>query len=303
MLASQLRAQPANKRYVAEYAGMRAHSATLVVECCKISALLIKKERMMTKTLKLSTIGRLILALGLLAAGLAYAGASPAVAQDTVLPAAPTNVNVTVGDTEATITWQAGTVVSNCQVGLYAVRVYSDTEDVAISALLESTVTSWTLEGLTASTEYGVAVFAESSYTTCTRPWSEGAYASFTTNAATASGDPAVGNNEPYRAPRKVRNLAQTHSGTTATITWDAPNTPRKRQCAHVEDYAVRVVNRTTGTEIKDDDNNDISVAYRGSDKTLSLTGLVAGNNYRAVVFANSGTCGWSAAKRINWNQ
>ncbi len=269
----------------------------------------------MTKNTKLSIIGRLVLALGLLAAGLVYAGASPAAAQspDPVLPAAPTNVSTTVGDTEATITWAAGTAVAACGVTNYYIRVDSTVpsttedgsidENVAISAELDSSITSWTLEGLTAGTEYRAAVFAYSSNTTCTYPYSEGTYTTFTTNASTASGDPAVADNEPFRAPRRVRNLAQVHSGTTATITWNAPGTARKRQCTHIEDYGVRVVNRTTGTEITDDANNDINITYRGSEKTLSLTGLTAGNNYKAVVFVNSQTCGWSAAKRVKWTQ
>ncbi len=260
-------------------------------------------------TSKLSTITRTMLTLVLVAAGLAYVAASPASAQSNPRPSTPTNVSATVGDTEATITWTAGSAVSLCDLSGFFVRIETpEREHIAVSEAIPSNVTTWTVEGLTASTEYEATVWAFSQFATCTGgPYSAAGKAKFTTNASNSGSDPAVVNSAstPQRAPRRVRNFAQTHTGTQVTFTWTAPASPRTRQCSHTGEYAIRVWDRTTKEEVtvatRADDTNH---AWQGKALTATVTGLTAGAKYKAHIFASGGAdCGWSGRRKLTWTQ
>ncbi|WP_419918845.1 fibronectin type III domain-containing protein [Candidatus Poriferisocius sp.] len=254
------------------------------------------------------TISRLLLAAGLIAAGLAYTATTPAAAQ-LQTPPPVTNVTATAGDTEVTISWQYEQSQS-CSAQGFFVRFKEETDadegEVAVTGQLGSSTRSYAMGGLTPNTSYQVEVYAADHGSAC-KVYSAAAKVKVTTNASNSGSDPDAGNEAVRRTPRRVRNLTVSDSGTSATLTWAAPATPRYGgQCGHDGIYAVRLYNRTTGEEVKNNTYNpsagsDTGMAYQGTALMVTVTGLTAGAKYKANVYAHG--CGWSGARKVKWTQ
>ncbi len=244
---------------------------------------------------------RLMLALSLLAAGLGYVAVSPAVAQS-LQTKAPTNVSATAGDTEATITWQLGGTHDGgaCGAERHWVRVSDGTTHaaVAVSAMLGPSVTSWHVRDLTAGTNYYVKVWAHRE-NDC--GYSPPGTTRFTTNASDAPGDPSAAAQNGWRAPRNVRRVAVTTSGTSATVTWQAPGAPgHAKRCAAGSEYSWRLENLTTGAPAQYESVTETLTAL-----TDTLTGLTVGNEYKITVYVHSSNsnCSWSRGRSKIWTQ
>ena len=207
--------------------------------------------------------------------------ASVAYAQDG-RPGSPTGLNVSAGDTEATITWAAPEAVgeSACAPTDYEVSVTKVDDG---SSTHGSEVRSpWIATGLDPSTEYRVSVWAYSA--DCDDYSARPAKAEFSTTASdtTAGAEPAV-----KHAPKRVRRLrAARTSGQTdsATLTWNAPNTKNGKHYA-ATDYSVKIISL-------DQNGNRISVDYIHEivDTQVIVNGLSAGV-YRFSVAAYNSDC------------
>ncbi|WP_419842604.1 fibronectin type III domain-containing protein [Candidatus Poriferisodalis sp.] len=211
---------------------------------------------------------------------------------------APTNVTVTAGDVEATISWTLGTSVA-CPLTHQWVRVTNATtsEAVAESEDLGNTTTSWFVDELTAGTTYDVYIWGHQGGS-C--GYSAAGRAKFTTAASTSGSDPTAPSGNKRRKPRNVGSLAVTDSGTTATVTWNAPASGNGKRCSPLTEYNWRLRNMTTKTSTYL--VNNIGHQTVQSSTTANLTGLTAGNKYRITVYVNS-RCGWSTGRSRTWTQ
>ena len=265
------------------------------------------QEQETNRPVKRRVVASALMAVILAAGLLATVAASPASA---ARPPTPANVSATVGDVEATITWDAAGSGESCYTNDWFVVLTneSDGSAAARSAQLNRSENSWHVAELSPSTTYRAYVYAHTSSTAsdCSDPanvYSAAGETSFTTNASNASGDPST-TAITKRAPRRVRNLTVTPSGTSATVTWDVPAARGNNlRCSAGSFYSYKYKNLSTG-EVTYLTNN---VGHHDSqrERTATLTGLTSGTRYRikVYVYGSEDNCPWSRARIKTWTQ
>ncbi len=232
----------------------------------------------------------------------------PLQAQSITYPSAPTNVSVTASSNTALITWQSGGsgVNGSCATEDYNVQVYdmggagfpiaAESDDVPHP---NSGNPSWYVDELIGGKWYYVTVFA---YGSSCDEWSDtaGTYKFLTSSSVSAPSKP-MGNKK--RLPRRVRNLNVTHSGTTATASWDpAPTGGGTKRCetyaADEQLHTYFLENLDTGETVSTGDIED------EENPSVDLTGLVSGTRYYVSVESYSWDCdNWSKQRIFQWTQ
>ncbi len=107
--------------------------------------------------------------------------------------------------------------------------------------------------------------------------------------------------------PFKVRNLAVTPAGTSATVTWKKVGTGEKhsRRCrtADPPQYRYKVV-LWTGAVGDRTDREEVVEHTRTKARVAEITGLTSGTQYAALVQAYSAECdNWAKPQRVIWTQ
>ncbi len=219
-------------------------------------------------------------------------------AQTSTTPSAPTSVAAMKGDVEASITWASGGsgVGGNCASTKYFVRLYDvTTEDlVAESTFIpqpQSGNPSWFVDELTASTAYEIEIYA---YGASRGDWSEPVYKEFTTNAATAGGDPSAPSPRKKRAPRRVSGMTVVLNDPSVTISWTASpagNNPKRCTSASPRKYGYFLENATTEETVNlpSDETGSTSITLN-----KNTDNIPAGTYYLRVTSYSSECDDWS---------
>ena len=189
-------------------------------------------------------------------------------------PGSPTNVQVSAGDTEATITWTAPSSDGTCSPSDYQVWVEKVSDGEITKG--DEVQSGWIATGLDLSTDYTVTVWTYS--INCNDYSLEPATATFSTTAADEGN--AVTPTEKH-APKRVKNLAVSVSGSTATVSWDAPGVKDGKHYA-ATDYMVKAINVDTKVEV--------ATVEEVTGTSTSITDLSAGR-YKFKVIAYNSTC------------
>ena len=207
-------------------------------------------------------------------------------------PGAPTNVQVSATDTEATITWSdpaSGEGV--CAATDYQVWVEKISDGERTGG---NEVTSpWKATGLEPSTNYAVSIYTYGA--ACDEYSAEPAEATFSTTAADAN-DAA----EPTEkhAPKRVRGLSAVKTtGQTdeASLSWNAPRTKNGKHHAATE-YAVEV-----SSVAENGDKTEIETIFDITATQATVDNLTAGV-YRFRVAAHSSECNcWGKWRAIRY--
>ncbi len=165
----------------------------------------------------------------------------PAQSAAPVRPSPPHPLPVTVGDTEALLTWTAGGpgIGGTCATTSYDVDIFEPNGGLVATSTPMDAPTSgslrWFVDGLAPATAYRGEITA---YGVACDEYATGTVA-LTTTGASASSDPTAPAGNAKQLPFPVRTLRNQVSGTSATVTWDAP---RRRQPPPVpHEYASSV--------------------------------------------------------------
>ena len=206
------------------------------------------------------------------------------VSANTPKPGSPTNLQVSAGDTEATITWDAP-AAGSCAAVDYQVWVeeISDVERIG-----GNEVTSpWTATGLKPSTNYAVSVYTYGAM--CDDYSAEPAEATFRTMAA--DGNDAAATN-PTHSPKRVKRLRATDGNNGVNLTWTAPNTKNGKHHAATA-YAVEIYTISGG------EKTYLKTIYDITNTSAMVTGLSSGT-YRFAVAAYSKDCNcWGKWRKV----
>ena len=207
-------------------------------------------------------------------------------------PGAPTNVQVSPTDTEATITWSdpaAGE--GDCAATDYQVWVEKIADGERIGG---NEVTSpWKATGLDPSTNYAVSIYTYGA--SCDEYSAEPAEATFSTTAADAN-DAAEPSEK--HAPKRVRGLRAVKTGgvnDSASLSWNAPRTKNGKHHAATE-YAIEV------SSVGDNgDKTEIETIFDIT-ATEATVGNLTGGGYRFRVAAYSSECNcWGKWRSIRY--
>ena len=227
----------------------------------------------MTTAIKNYRIGLLALTLAVMAAV-----AVPGLVQGQVTPGAPRNLAITVGDTEAKISWEAPDAGA-CAVTEYYVSVWQLAPRKKIRESKMMTATQWTLDGLIPNTSYraDVVSYGES----CDEYSDTDAKKDFITNTNSSSSDPSRGASEAKYIPDPPSNLVITAGDTEAKISWSAPASDAAT-CTATK-YYVKVWQLAPRKKIRESDMMTVT--------QWTLDGLTPNTNYRAAVISYSESC------------
>ena len=188
-------------------------------------------------------------------------------------PGSPTNLQVSAGDTEATITWTAP-MGGDCTATDYQVWVEKVSDDSITKG--DEVNSPWTATGLDPSADYTVTIWTYG--TGCGDYSLEPATATFSTTAADEGN--AVTPTEKH-APKRVKNLVVSVSGSTAAVSWTAPGTKNGKHYA-ATDYTVKVINADTKVEVTN--------IEEVTNTSVTINNLSAGE-YKFKVIAYNSTC------------
>src|SRR5260370_13685203 len=166
-------------------------------------------------------------------------------------PGAPTSVQATAGNAQATVTWQAASAGKNCTVSGYTVT--SNPE--SLTAAVGGTTTTATVGNLINGRPYSFTV-------TATNQFGQGPI-SAASNTVTPSGT--------NTAPSAPQSVAATAGNTQATVTWGVP---ALRGGAVITQYTVT--------------SSPGGLTATSANQTVTVTGLTNGQSYTFTVTATN---------------
>ena len=190
-------------------------------------------------------------------------------------PGTAINVSVVPADTEAVISW-SNPVASEgqCTYTDYQVWVEKVSDGERIGG--NEVQSPWTATGLEPNTNYAVSIYTYSAE--CDEYSTIPAETTFTT---TASDSNNAAMSDEKHTPKRVRNLtASKASGTSATLSWNAPRTKSGKHHSATE-YAIDVIRK---------DGTDTRTIFDIDSTQATVTGLTNGV-YRFRVSAYSKEC------------
>ncbi len=227
----------------------------------------------------------------------------PAQSAAPVRPSPPRPLPVTVGDTEALLTWTTGGpgVGGACAATYYYVDIFEPNDSLVATSTPMDAPTSgslrWFVDGLAPATAYRGEITAYGA--TCDE-YAIGTVA-LTTTGASASSDPTAPAGNAKQLPFPVRTLRNQVSGTSATVTWEAPRadaSPHRCRTSTPPAYVWYLYDETADRIIKEPATN---VDGR---RTQTFSGLTPGTKYVFRVFAYSAECDvYSASSKVAWTQ
>ncbi len=225
----------------------------------------------------------------------------PAQSAASVRPSPPRPLPVTVGDTEALLTWTAGGpgVGGACAATFYYVYIFEPNDSlVATSTFMDAPASGtlqWFVDGLAPATAYRGEITA---YGAACDEYAIGTVA-LTTTGASASSDPTAPAGNAKQRPFPVRTLRNQVSGTSATVTWEAPRadaSPHRCRTSTPPAYGWYLYDETADKVIQGTDIDGQS--------TQTFSGLTPDTKYVFRVFAYSAECDThSTSSDVAWTQ